>query len=102
MRDCWILELTAKSRTESYPKQKLWIDKANGDTLHSEQYALSGAKLKEVTILKVQELSGRRFPIEIEMRDLLRRDSKTTFTMSNVILDAPIADSVFSQRNLSR
>ena len=101
-RDCWILELTAKSRTESYPKQKLWIDKANGDTLHSEQYALSGAKLKEVTILKVQELSGRRFPVEIEMRDLLRRDSKTTFTMSNVILDAPIADSVFSQRNLSR
>ncbi|MDR1398677.1 MAG: outer membrane lipoprotein-sorting protein [Treponema sp.] len=101
-RDCWILELTAKSRTESYPKQKLWIDKANGDMIHSEQYALSSAKLKEVTILNVQELGGRRFPVEIEMRDLLRRDSKTTFTMRNVILDEPIADSVFSQRNLSR
>ena len=101
-RACWILELTAKSRAESYPKQKMWIDKANGDMLHSEQYALSGAKLKEVTVLKVQEFGGRRFPVEIEMRDLLRRDSKTTFTMSNVILDAPIADSVFSQRNLSR
>ncbi|MDR0635657.1 MAG: outer membrane lipoprotein-sorting protein [Treponema sp.] len=101
-RACWILELTAKKRAESYPKQKMWIDKANGDMLHSEQYALSGAKLKEVTVLKVQEFGGRRFPVEIEMRDLLRRDSKTTFTMSNVILDAPIADSVFSQRNLSR
>ncbi|MDR2537311.1 MAG: outer membrane lipoprotein-sorting protein [Treponema sp.] len=101
-QDCWILELTAKSHTESYPKQKLWIDKANGDMLHSERYALSGAKLKEVTILKVQEFGGRRFPVETEMRDLLRRDSKTTFTMRNVILDQPIADSVFSQRNLSR
>jgi hypothetical protein len=36
------------------------------------------------------------------MRDLLRKDSKTTFVMKNVILDKPIADSVFSQRNLSR
>ena len=45
-RDCWVLELTAKKRTESYPKQKLWIDKENGDMLHYEQFALSGAKLK--------------------------------------------------------
>jgi outer membrane lipoprotein-sorting protein len=101
-RECWILELTAKSRAETYPKQKLWIDKANRDLLHSEQYALSGAKIKELTVLKVEELGGRRFPVETEMRDLLRRNSKTTFTMSNVVLDAPIADSVFSQRNLNR
>jgi outer membrane lipoprotein-sorting protein len=101
-RDCWVLELTAKNRTESYPKQKLWIDKQTNDVLHSERFALSGAKLKEHTVLKVEVIGGRRFPTQYEMRDLLRKDSKTTFMMRNVVLDQPIPDSVFSQRNLER
>jgi negative regulator of sigma E activity len=101
-RDAWVLDLTAKKRTESYPKRKLWIDKETGDLLHYELFALSGAKLKEYTLLKVDVIGGRRFPVEGEMRDLLRKDSKTTFVMKNVILDKPIADSVFSQRNLER
>lgn len=101
-REAWVLELTAKSRTESYPSRKLWIDKETGDLLHYELYALSGSKLKEYTLLRVEVINGRRFPVEGEMRDLLRRDSKTTFVMRNVVLDRPIADSVFSQRNLER
>jgi outer membrane lipoprotein-sorting protein len=101
-RDCWVLELEAKKKTESYPKQKLWIDKQYGDVLRTEYFALSGAKLKEFALLKIDTISGRRFPVEYEMRDLLRKDSKTTFVMKNVVLDKPIADSVFSQRNLSR
>ncbi|GHV67786.1 hypothetical protein AGMMS49928_05600 [Spirochaetia bacterium] len=101
-RDCWALDLTAKKRTESYPKQKLWIDKETGDLLHYELFALSGAKLKDFTMIKVDVIGGRRFPVEYEMRDLLRKNSKTTFVMKNVILDKPIADSVFSQRNLER
>ncbi|MDR0758983.1 MAG: outer membrane lipoprotein-sorting protein [Treponema sp.] len=101
-RDCWILDLTAKKRTESYPKQKLWIDKETGDCLHYELFALSGAKLKDYNLVKVEVFGGRRFPVEIEIRDLLRKNSKTTMIMRNVILDRPIADSVFSQRNLAR
>ena len=98
----WVLELKARKRTESYPRRKLWIDKETGDLLHYELYALSGAKLKEYTLIKVEIISGRRFPVMGEMRDLLRRDSKTIFVMRNVILDEPIEDSVFSQRNLER
>jgi outer membrane lipoprotein-sorting protein len=101
-RDCWILDLTAKRRTESYPKQKLWIDKETGDCLHYELFALSGAKLKDYNLLKVEISGGRRFPVEIEIRDLLRKNSKTTMVMRNVVLDRPIADSVFSTRNLER
>ena len=101
-RDAWVLDLTAKRRTESYPKRKLRIDKETGDLLNYELYALSGAKLKEYNMLKVEVLAGRRFPVEVEIRDLLRKDSKTTFIMRNAILDRPIPDSVFSQRNLER
>jgi outer membrane lipoprotein-sorting protein len=101
-RDCWILDLTAKRRTESYPKQKLWIDKETGDCIHYELFALSGAKLKEYNLIRVEVFGGRRFPVELEIRDLLRKNSKTTMVMRNVVMDRPIPDSVFSQRNLER
>ena len=101
-RDTWVLELTAKKRIESYPRRKLWIDKDNGDLVHYEMYALSGAKLKEYTLHRAEIIGGRRFPVEGEMRDLLRKDSRTVFVMRNVILDRPIDDSKFSMRNLER
>jgi outer membrane lipoprotein-sorting protein len=63
-RPAWVLELNAKSRTESYPKRKLWLDQETGDLLHYELFALSGAKLKEYNMLKVETIAGRRFPVE--------------------------------------
>jgi len=101
-RDAWVLELNATRRTESYPKRKLYLDKENNDLLRYELFALSGAMLKEYTLHRVEVIGGRRFPVEGEMRDLLRRDSRTVFVMKNVVLDRPIADSVFSMRNLER
>ena len=101
-RPAWVLELTANSRTESYPTRRLWIDQENNDLLRQEMFALSGALLKEYNLLRVEVIGGRRFPVESEFRDLLRRGSRTVFVMRNVILDRPIADSVFSQRNLER
>jgi outer membrane lipoprotein-sorting protein len=101
-RQAWILDLAAKKKTESYPTRKLWIDKENGDLLHYELYALSGAKLKEYSLIRTELIGSRRFPVEAEMRDLLRKGSRTSFVMRNVVLDKPIPDSVFSQRNLER
>jgi outer membrane lipoprotein-sorting protein len=101
-KDCWILELTAKKKTESYAKRKLWIEKDTRDVLHYELYALSGAKLKEYTLNDIKVFGSRRFPVKSEMSDLMRKNSKTIFTMDNVQMDTPIADSVFSQRNLEK
>jgi outer membrane lipoprotein-sorting protein len=101
-RDTWALELTAKRKDESYPKRRLLIDKETGDLLRTELYALSGARLKEQTILRIELIGGRRFPVELEVRDLLRKNSKTSFVMRNVILDRAIPDSVFSRQNLER
>ncbi|QQO07451.1 outer membrane lipoprotein-sorting protein [Breznakiella homolactica] len=101
-REAWILDLTAKKRTESYPKQRLWVDKENYDLLHYELFALSGAKLKEYTLIRAETFGTRRFPVESEMRDLLRKGSKTTFVLHTIVLDEPISDSVFSMRNLER
>ena len=101
-RDAWVLDLAALKKTESYPRRRLWIDKATGDVLRYELYALSGARLKEYNLIRAETIGGRRFPVESEMRDLLRKDSRTVFVMDSIELDAPIDDSVFSMRNLER
>jgi len=101
-RDVWVLDLASRKRSESYPKRKLFIDKETGDVLRYELFALSGARLKEYTLIRAEIFDGRRFPVEVELRDLLRKGSKTTFVMKNVVLDKPIPDSVFTQRNLER
>jgi outer membrane lipoprotein-sorting protein len=101
-RQAWVLDLAAKRKTESYPRQRLWIDVETGDLLRYELFALSGAKLKEYSLVKAEPIGGRRFPVEGEMRDLLRKGSRTVFRMSKVVLDAAIPDSVFSMRNLER
>jgi outer membrane lipoprotein-sorting protein len=101
-RDCWVLSLTARRRTESYPTRKLWIDKQTEDCLRYELFSLSGAKLKEYRTIRIENIAGRRFPVEVEIRDLLRRDSKTTMIMRNVVMDKPILESIFSMRNLER
>ncbi|MDR2541881.1 MAG: outer membrane lipoprotein-sorting protein [Treponema sp.] len=101
-RDVWVLELNAIDRTrEYYARRKLWIDKENDDVLRYELFALSGALLKEYEMLEVQVIGNRRFPVKGEMRDI-QGGINTTFVMRNVILDRPIADSVFSDRNLER
>ncbi|MDR1785824.1 MAG: outer membrane lipoprotein-sorting protein [Spirochaetaceae bacterium] len=101
-KDCWILDLSAKKKTESYPKRKLWIDKATGDVLHYELFAPSGAKLKDYTLTRIEVIGGLRFPCEFEMRDLRRKNSKTSFVMKEVKLNVPINDRIFSTQNLER
>jgi len=101
-RSVYILELTAKKKTESYPRQKLWIDVETGDLVRFELYALSGAKLKEYELIRAEKIGNRRYPVESVMRDLLRKGSRTTFIMSDVKLDEVIPDSTFSMRNLER
>ena len=100
-RPAWILQLTARG-TETYPTRRLWIDQENRDLVRYELFALSGAKVQEYNLLRVEVIDGRRFPVEMEIRNLQRGDSRTVFIMRNVVLNRPIADSVFHVDNLLR
>lgn len=101
-RPCWILDLEGKTKTISYPKVRMWVDKESLISLLTERYALSGAILKEERVLETQLIANRRFPVKVEVRDLLRNGSSTLFTFSDVELDRPIPDRLFSMRNLER
>lgn len=101
-REAWVLDLAAIKKTESYPRQKLWVAKDNADLLRYELFALSGAKLKDYNLIRSEKIGARSFPMESEMRDLLRKGSRTVFRMDRIELDAVIPDSTFSMRNLER
>lgn len=101
-RDAYVLMLEAKKKTESYPKRKFWVAQDTHELLRSEMFALSGSKLKVYNLIKSRKIQGKYFPVEMEMKDLLRKDSRTVFKMSDVELDISIPDSVFSMRNLER
>jgi len=98
----WVLDLHAKDvKKESYARRMLWIDKATGDLLHYELYALNGQTiLKDYTILKRKPMNGRNIAVKGEITDRQNR-IKTTFAMdeSTIQMDQPIPDSVFTARN---
>ncbi len=98
----WVLELVGKKKTISYPKLKMWVDKESYIPMKTERYALSGALLKEELVLETKLIKGRLFPVKVEVRDLLRKDSRTVFTMTDVELDIQIADSMFNMKNLQK
>lgn len=99
-KDVWVIEFQAKKKTVSYPKQVMWVDKETFAALKTERYALSGAKLKEILLLDAKWIGKRYFGTEIQIRDLLRKDSKTVFKMNNIELDVNIPDNMFSFKKL--
>lgn len=98
----WILELTAKTKMVSYPKRRLWVDKEIYLPLKEELYSLSGLILKENSIKRYENIKGKNFPVEIETRDLLRKDSKTQFIMKSLELNVTIPNSIFTLKNLKK
>ena len=91
-RDCWVLELVAKMVTAPYDRRVLWIDAERWVELKEEMYARSGKLLKTSHALHVEKVGERWFPTQTELVSVLRKDSRTVFSMDkveiNVTLDA--------------
>lgn len=101
-KDCWVIEFDAKTKTVSYAKRVIWVDKETYAPLKEELYALSGAKLKENLMLNAKWIGNRYFVTKYQMRDLLRKDSKTIFTMDNIALDVEVPERYFSLKALTK
>lgn len=100
--DCYKLELTAKVKVISYPRQLLWVDKKKFVAMKVQYFALSGVLLKELTIEGVKKIKNRYFPVKIKMENKQRDDSYTIFEMKTIELDEPISKSIFSKKQLER
>jgi len=98
---CYKIEMKARSRKAPYPIEILWIDKEHFIYLKVEKYAKSGKLLKEMIVKKVMKVQGYYFPVISEMRDKLKKNSSTVFTMDKIELDIDIDEDIFSLEELT-
>ncbi len=101
-RTCVVLELVAKKPDLAYSRRTLWIDTERYITMQTRLYARSGKLLKETRTLETGKIGERWFPVSVEMSDKLKKDSKTVFTMTNLVLDPKIDESRFSLATLTK
>jgi outer membrane lipoprotein-sorting protein len=73
---CRILDLAARSAKAPYPRVILWYDEAAKLPVRLRFSLPSGLPAKEVTFTRFQESFGKIVVAEMEVRDLLARDSK--------------------------
>jgi outer membrane lipoprotein-sorting protein len=101
-KQCWVLQLDATVKDAPYFKRVMWVDKQLCIPLKEEMYAKSGKLLKVSHVLAVQKIGARQFPVKVEMVNMLRKNSKTTFEMKNIAFDQKLADDIFTMRYLRR
>lgn len=101
-RPCHVLELTGKTQDLAYPRRTMWIDTERLITMRTRLYARSGKLLKEISTLNARKIKERWFPVTVEMADKLKKDSKTVFTMTSLVLDPPIDEGRFTMAALTR
>jgi hypothetical protein len=76
-KTCRVLDLTAKSPRAAFPRIVLWYDEAERLPVRLLFSLPSGKPAKEVTFTRFAKAFGKTIVAEMEVRDLLARDSKT-------------------------
>jgi outer membrane lipoprotein-sorting protein len=101
-RQCWILELTAKTKEVAYYFRKMWIDKQRFIPLKEELYAKSGKLLKKTELKDVSKIEGRWYPTRIIFKDMLKKGKGTEFIIDSIDFDANIPEYIFSKAALRK
>jgi len=101
-RNCHVVELKAKVPDAHYEKQVLYIDKATYVPLKVEMYARGGRLLKVMTMSGIKKSGWRYIATRMEIRDMRKRNSKTTMEFKQISYDMKLPAGIFSRRNLKR
>ena len=99
-RDCWVLELRARSADMAYQSRKMWIDRERYVPLKEELYAKSGKLLKQTVLSDVKQIGGRWFPTRIVYQDMLKSGGGTEFVIHEIQFNVPIPESTFNKAML--
>ena len=99
--DCYRLKLEAKTRDAVYQLERVWVDKQLFAYRKVVLYSLSGKPVKEMHITDFKKIGGKNIPVLMEMRDLMKKNSKTVFTTESMSIDVPLDPYLFSLEELS-
>jgi outer membrane lipoprotein-sorting protein len=100
-RDCWHILLEAKTRNIAYPKQEIWVDKANYLPVLVKSFALSGKQLKEIRFSGVVVVDGFPFSTRLVVEDKLKKGARTELFFRDIEINRPIPAKTFTLENLS-
>ena len=101
-RDCWVVELTAKTRDLAYEMRKLWVDKERSIPLKQELFAKSGKLLKKMELKDVIRVEGRWFPTRYIFKDMLKTGDGTEFIIEDIHFNVDIPDYRFNKASLRK
>jgi outer membrane lipoprotein-sorting protein len=101
-RDCWIVELQAKTEEVSYQLRKVWVDKIRYIPLKEELYAKSGQLLKRLELKDVTRIDNRWYPKKMIFKDMLKKGDGTEFVIVDIEFDKDIPDYIFSKASLKK
>ncbi|MBN2407068.1 MAG: outer membrane lipoprotein-sorting protein [Elusimicrobia bacterium] len=101
-RNCFVIELTAKTGSAAYFRRRMWIDKERYLPLKEERYAKSGQLLKVFEILEVFHTGSRWYPKRMIFKDALSNGSGTEFIIESVEFNADMPEYIFSKASLKK
>lgn len=101
-RDCWVVELTAKSADVAYHSRKIWVDKARMLPLQEQRFAKSGKLLKTFSIKEIIKIDHRWYPKVMVFKDALKRGRGTELYIESIEFDKQIPKYIFSKAALRK
>ncbi len=99
--EVWILDLTAVNSSVTYPKQKIWVDKAAKTVLKSEDYSLSGRLLRTSLYPTYASVGKKLVATKQIFVDALVPGKRTEVSLSDVSVK-PLANEVFTRAFLEK
>jgi outer membrane lipoprotein-sorting protein len=101
-RKTFVLELVAKVDDVSYYSRKMWIDIEYFVPLKEELFAKSGQLLKRTSLSDVQKIQGRRFPMKIIYKDMLKSGKGTEMHITSIKFNQKIPEYIFTKAALKQ
>jgi len=101
-RDCWVVELTARTKAAAYNSRKIWVDKKRFIVLREDRFSKSGRLLKTTEIIEVFRQNGRWLAKRIIFKDVLKRGKGTEFVLDSIQFGADIPAYIFSKAALKK
>jgi outer membrane lipoprotein-sorting protein len=99
-RDCFIVELQAKTAEVNYQMRKLWVDKDRFIPLKEELYAKSGKLLKRMELKDIKQIDNRWYPTRMVFKDMLKKGDGTEFIIEEIEFDKEIPEHIFTKASL--
>ena len=97
-----ILNLAARDKKTTYQTRKVWINPKDKTILQEERFAKTGKLLKRILFKDYELIDGRIFPRTMIFKDLLKKNTQTSYKFDVIKFDLDIPDHYFSISILKR